>query len=222
MSVVALSSCAKSGSNPTVSSFNVINAIPGSSSIVVNLWGSPFVYSAGPTVGYASSNLFSPPTGKTSLTLTQSSDSTQTIFSGSFDFKAGSIHSFFLSGSQAKPDTLFVQDNIPSYPQTDSVTGVRFVNLASGGNPITIDVLGSAAPPLAMALAYKGITGFNQLTAVSPVTDYTFEFRDAVSDSVLTTYDLFFTPLRNQTLVIAGQNVAGAAVPLSVFEVNNF
>jgi hypothetical protein len=132
------------------------------------------------------------------------------------------IYSLFIAGTTTSLDTLFVQDNIPAYPQNDSVTGVRFVNLASGGNSITINVQGNPGQPLATAVAYKQITSFNQLPAAIPITDYTFEFRDAISDSVLTTYDLFFNPLHNQTLVISGQNIANATVPLGIFEVNNY
>jgi hypothetical protein len=88
-----------------------------------------------------------------------------------------------------------------------------------------VNVQGSPAQKLVNNLAYMAITPFQTLpvniaNGFSP--SIIFEVRDVASDTVLTTYTLNSTLFKNQTLVVSGQETAGAAVPVTVFPVNNF
>jgi hypothetical protein len=221
---VVLYSCGKSNnSNPTVSAFNIINAVNNSQGIIPNFGDSSIVYATHQQVPYASSYLFSPSTGTSPLTLVQATDTSHIFFSGNFKLIPGGIYSLFVSGDTLTgTDTLYSVDNIPYYPVTDSVIGIRFVNLSKASLPMSVNIQGTPTP-IANNLTYRQLTAFQTLPAILSVGgSYTFEVRDAVSDSLLTTYTLNFSPLKSQTLVIAGQELVNATVPLNMFSVNNY
>ncbi|HWK03437.1 MAG TPA: hypothetical protein VNS58_07385 [Puia sp.] len=168
------------------------------------------------------------PVGVSMLTITGESNATAySYYSSSLALSDSAKYSFFLAGTATVPTILRTTDTIPKYAvsTTDSITGVRFINCSPGSNPISVNVQGSPAQKLVNNLAYMAITPFQTLpvniaNGFSP--SIIFEVRDVASDTVLTTYTLNSTLFKNQTLVVAGQETAGAAVPVTVFPVNNF
>jgi hypothetical protein len=213
---LAAMACTKTNNASTVAAVNIINVSPGTPSIYVNFWGDSAYYTV-PTVGYGSYVLFSIPAKNASLYL--ATDTIKPFFNGPFPLKAGQIWSLFLAGQSGVPDTLLLQDNIPHLSQTDSLTGVRFLNLAQGSNPISIDVQG-ASGQVTSNLPYKGVFGFQSFSANAAATTagYVFEFRDGVSDSLLASYPLNIVPNLNQTLIFYGSASNG----LSVMSENNY
>jgi hypothetical protein len=215
-------SCNKNIAPPFAAvSLNIANANVGSQGVIPN-FGTPGFSYANSTlnIGYGSASNCEPEPGNISLSIVQSTDTSQTLINRQYNLKIGGIYSLFVAGSTTSPDTLFVQDNIPVLPVVDSVTGVRFVNLVQGSGPISIDILANSGAAIVTSLAYKSISGFQQFPAnsVAQGNGYIFEFRDAISDSLLASYPLNIVLSKNQTLVYYGSIANG----LSVFSENNY
>lgn len=221
--------------NSTVASFNVVDANIGSSNLFVNIFNQPIIYSklnGGDYIGFGTNNVYSPIAGADLFTFTQSSDTTSHLFQGTFNLKNGGIYTFFLAGSTTQPDTVLIKENLPHYATTDSVTGIRFINLSPGSLPISVDIQGQANGSEVQSLAYKGYTKFKTYKADHTVSSYTFEFRDQASGNLLAAYTLSgvntqdpYTPnmvlFNNQTLALIGQP-AGGSVSQSVILVPQY
>jgi len=105
------------------------------------------------------------------------------------NLQRGSSYTLFLTGTLAAPDTMFTTDVIPFHPATDSVMGVRFVNLSAGSGPVNISITGATTGPAVSNLAYKSMTGFIMFPATSTVSNYNFEVRDAATNLLLGSYN---------------------------------
>lgn len=225
-------SCHKSNSSITApASLNIINAIPtsqplipvfGTTDIIQYFSNTIWIYYGG---YYGGVQLYSPVGGSNLLYVVQLTDTVPTkekLFSGTLDLAAGSIYSFFLSGDTTKADTLLVQDHIPYY--SDSTVGVRFVNLSTGSQPISVNLVGNAASQTEFSgLGYRQISSFKSYPATLNVGGlYTFEVRDQASGNLLYTYTWSYTVFRNNTLVISGSEDPASSTPLMVFAVNNY
>ena len=230
-----LSSCLKTNSISGTAAFTIVNAIPNGNPLLMNFSGSGMAKSINAFnlyglenqnsggIGFGSFFELASYTGRTNLTLVQNSDTLNKIFSGTFNFQIGGIYSLYLTGTDTlHVDTLFSKDIIPYFPTTgDSLTGVRFVNLVTGSNPVSVDIAGSPNnTPVLSGLPYKTFSPFQGFSANANAINngYTFEFRDATSDSLLSTYSLNILPFKSQTLALYGTNANG----LSVMEVNNY
>jgi hypothetical protein len=221
-------SCTKTSIPPGTSALNIVNTMVGSTGLVTNFSGSlgskttdTFRYYAfAPQVYYGSANEISSYYGQTPLAISDFSDTTKVLLNVSLNLPINSIHTLFVTGSISSPDSLFTSDQVPYYPVSgDSVTGVRFVNLSTGSNPVRIDISGSS-DTLLSGLAYKSISPFQPLpaNAMSQANGYTLEFRDAISDSLLVTYSLNIFLFKSQTLAFYGSPASG----LTVMSYNNF
>jgi hypothetical protein len=217
---LVITSCKKETAAPSiVGSLNVINATLDVPTLALNFSATPFAYSANKTFIPRSSCMeFGLPSGANSVNLISSTDTTHSVFHGTLNVITGGMYSLFVSGQVAHYDTLFVKDQIPVYP--DSAAGVRFINLSSGSQLMSINLKGSTQKEFS-SLAFNNITSFKKYSATSSVTNsggYNFEVRDA-SNNLLTTFN--WRPAlfnKSNTLVITG--LAGGSV--SVFQVNNY
>jgi hypothetical protein len=185
----------------TSAALTIVNLINGSNGVFTNftptsakgISDSLQYYSTAAEIYYGSFEEFSAYSGNQVLVIASSTDTLTSAWSGVLSLPIGSITSIYFAGPDTlHVDTLLIQDNIPHFPEGDSVVGVRFINLAAQSNPVLVDIQGdTTTPPLAASLSYKGATGFLTLpaTSASPSSSvYVFEFRDAVSDSLLSTY----------------------------------
>lgn len=131
------------------------------------------------------------------------------------------IYSLFISGSILnKVDTLLLKDNIPTY--SDSSCGIRFINLVYNSNPIIVT---QAATPTVIdysSLSYRQVSNFKKYPALSVNSSYTFQVRDALSNSVLATYTLTSPRFFNCTLVWKGQISGTGNNAPSILRVNNY
>jgi hypothetical protein len=193
-----LLSCSKQSATPTAS-LNLINAVPGSASLVTNFnGGSPIVwYKNALKLVYGTSN-------NTNLALTyqgdqklaiysypDTTDHSTPLFNLDLPLQPGKIHTLFLTGTLTQPDTLFTTDVIPYYPATDSSMGIRFVNLSPGSSPVSINIAGMPNGSEVGSLAYKGITGFKKYPATAAsASKYPVEFRDAATGTLLGSFDV--------------------------------
>src|SRR5262249_48007687 len=112
------------------------------------------------------------------------------LYKLSLNLPVGSIHTLFLTGTLAAPDTMFTTDVIPYHPFSDSSISFRFVNLSAGSSPISVNIKNNAYGSEVSSLSYKGITGFKNYPAPYNVTDYNFEIRDAASGTLLGNLDV--------------------------------
>ncbi len=138
-----------------------------------------------------------------------------TYFNGSVRVDDGSNMSLFLAGSYPQVDTVLVHETYGSY--TDSVTGIRFIHLATGAGPVSVDIAGNANGSEIPSLAYLAYSPFRQYPAGLLVSPYTFEFRDAATGTLLTTYTVPPVVFQNLTLALTGP--AGYQ---QVVQINNY
>lgn len=118
-------------------------------------------------------------------------------------------YSLFLTGaSPGAVDNVLIKESYGVY--SDSVCGVRFINLSTGSSPMSVDVMGMANGSEVSSLAYKGYDNFIQHSAgIADVnTGITFEIRDAETGTLLTTYTLSPPTFKNVTLAISGSPVS--------------
>ena len=125
-------------------------------------------------------------------------------YQNNLDVSSGSNYSLFLTGaSPSALDNILIKEN---YKQTyaDSVCGVRIINLAPGSNPISVNLAGNPNGSEINNLAYKGYSNFVQHPAKNANSTYIFEFRDAASGTLITSYMLNTPYFHNVTLALSG------------------
>lgn len=160
-----------------------------------------------------------------SLSLFQGTDTVTALWAGNLYLPQGSIHTLFLSGDTVSVDTLLTTDIIPYYSNSDSVAGVRFVNLSKGSLPMTVDLQGNPPTQFEFSnLGYRQISNFKQYNASSnaPQAGYTFEIRDQESGTLLTTISWSYLVFMNTTIVVDGSENPATLTPIQAFQVNNF
>jgi len=205
---------------PTVASLNIVNATIDAPNLALNFSPTGFLYAQNQTFIPDGSNLeLGVTSGVNVVNLISSVDTTHTMYHGTLNLASGNVYSLYVAGQAPNYQTVFMQDNIPIYP--DSSAGVRFINLSPDSPPLHISLQGSSGDVFS-ALAYKNITAFEKYTATSNIVNnggYNFNVTDA-SGNVLTTFN--WVPMvfnKSNTLVIAGSYTNGS---ISVFQVNNF
>jgi hypothetical protein len=106
---------------------------------------------------------------------------------------------------------------------SDSISGVRFINLSQGSKPISINLQGNLPAQAEISgLAYKQVSVFKTYPDTNGISSYNFEIRDQASGNLLTTFSWNFTLFKNNTLVITGSEDPSIGTPVNVFPVNNF
>jgi len=230
-SCLMLNSCVKTIIPPGTSALTIVNAIPNSNAVVTNFFGSNggksidtlTYYNSALQIYYGRYTEVSSYSGPTNLSLSQTSDTLLPIANMTLNMQINGIYSLFLAGyDTTEVDTMFVKDNIPYYPTSgDSITGVRFVNLSKGGNPILITLQSDTThTPILNNIVYKTITPFQSYSANTNAQSigYNLEFRDVISDSILATSRLRIYLYKSQTLAFYGNPIVG----YSVMSINNY
>jgi hypothetical protein len=171
----------------------VVNAVTGSDPFLIPIFGGDTLatYTGAYQLPYGATFLTGNYTGKQKLTFYQYPDTgkhSTPLYHLDINLPAGTIHTLFLTGTTSSPDTLFTTDVIPYHPSSDSSVGIRFVNLMAGSGPVSVNVAGAAQGSEISSLGYKGITPFTNYPATAAVSDYTFEFHDAASGTLIGTY----------------------------------
>ncbi len=216
-----------------LSSVSFANATIGVATIIPQFNKPSIVYSTVTTaykVNYGASNVYSVTPGTVSANFVQLTDTTRTLFSTNLVFQDRNIYSFYLTGTAAKPDTVFIHEQLPYYSTTDSVAGIRFINLSPGSNPISVNIKGQAIGSEAASLPFKAHTLFKTYKADHTVSNYVFEFRDASLGTLLATYTLSgvnnatvvspttsnIVRFKNQTIALIGQPTGGTVIQSAI------
>jgi hypothetical protein len=235
--------CRKTDTAPSVphpAAFTVINVIPNSAPIipVFNTNSSIDYFSNALAIGYSDFSEYSPPGGNDTFYVVQQNSDTLSIgpkaselmFYGILNLKPGGIYSLFLTGADTSlPDYLLTTDSLPYHGLSDSTVGIRFVNLSTGSNPISINLEGSFNGSEVANLPYKAITGFKNYVCNSTVSNvgYLFVIRDVATGDSLTSCSLIgagsggvgLFDLNGNALVFKNVTIAvyGSENPLSNF-----
>src|ERR1700722_12930003 len=197
--------CQKTTTAPNVSGVAtcaIVNAIPESVSIipVINTSSAIEWFKTANTIGYGDFYEYTPTGGLDTIYVVQQDDtlnigtkSTGMMFYNILPIAKGGIYSLFLCGADTtSPDYLFTTDSLPVHNSSDSVVGIRFVNLSAGSNPISIYLEGSPNASEVSSLPYKSITGFKSYPCNSSVTNsvYLFVIRDIATGDSLISYGI--------------------------------
>jgi len=243
--------CQKTTTAPAVSgvaALTVVNAIPNSGPVVpvINTSGAIMYFSSAQVVGYGGSYEYSPVAGNDTVYVVQDNSDTANIgpkviglmYYNILGLKKSGIYSLFLCGTDTtSPDYLFTTDTLAYYPPSDSVMGIRLVNLSTGSNPISINLEGNANGSEVGSLPYKGITGFKTYPCNSTTNDYFFVIRDAATGDSLTQFDFgsqnngyglvniynggLLLTFRNVTIAVYGSET-DMNNPLNTMLINNY
>jgi hypothetical protein len=209
-----------------MSAITVVNAVINSNPLIADFSGADSVaayYYTSQQIGYGTSWEYSVSSNKVPIVVYQISDTNTALYKNDLMLQASTSYSLFLSGPDTTHiDTLITQDHAPYHSNSDSTVGIRFVNLAPGNNPISVDVQGNSAGSEASKLPYQSITNFKLYPAPLNITQYIFEIRDDASGDLLTTFTYNVVPFQNITIVINGINGGLGNNSLGAFIVNNF
>lgn len=191
-------SCKKVTFPPGVAALTVVNGVVGTNSLSPNFKGTePIVYRSAFRPDYGeftnAKNNFSLPSGVTPLALFNYPDTlpkSTPLFLFNLDLTAGSMTTLFLTGTVDAPESLLLKDEKFPYHQTaDSVMAIRFANLSAGGDGVSVNLISKANGSEAMAVAYKAVTGFKSYDVVTDISDYTFEFRNAITGAFIASFN---------------------------------
>lgn len=195
--ILLLAACTKTKINrPGSASLVVFHGVAGANTMkTVFSTQTPAVFNTVNNLLYGtfavSSNLYAPVAGAHALYLYQIPDTMQKsepLFKINLDLPEGSMQSLFLAGTPAAPQYVLVKDEPLMFTAKDSAMGVRFVNLLSDNIPVSINLAQAAPGSEVASLGFKGVTEFRQYAVKRTVADYVFEFRNANTGDIITTF----------------------------------
>ena len=220
----AMTGCEKDEApTPELTSVNIVHAMVNAPAIKVNPTGSNITYiTYTDSIKFGSAKVYSLKAGtEAPVTIVSTADTTKPLFTATLPTGPGEMYSLFLAGQYPQADTVWVRDELNNYK--DSLIGVRFINLSPNSSGVKVNIKGNATQYEATDLRYKQITAFKQYAAKSANTNYQFEVRDAVTNTLLTSFTLAYTRFHNHTLVIKGlSDVTTGTNAISVFSVSPY
>lgn len=249
---LTFAACKKNDDPPQQSAaLSIINAVTGADTVVPRfnnsylstphyIWGTFVYYNRYvPGIFLNGHNLFATKSGIQPLTIFKYPDtlsSSRPLYNLTLNLPVGSIHTLFLTGTAAKPDTMLAVDLPPNYQVSDTSVGFRFVNLSQGAPPISINLQGQANGSEVSSLPYKNITGFKKFAATSDISSYTFEFRDAATGKLIKAftangvnndgsdpnYPKNLWRFKNYTLALLGLPGETGKAAQTIFLINNY
>ncbi|MBE9601396.1 DUF4397 domain-containing protein [Pedobacter sp. MC2016-24] len=173
------------------SSFTIVNGLSGTDYLFTNFNGDKSngqYYANTAAMRYGNFLFFNSYTGQQDLGLYSATDTnanSKPVLRLRFNLERNAVYTLFLSGTTQDADYLMTNDQLPYHLPADSTMGLRFINLAKGSAPITVNLVGKAFGSEEIGLPYKGVSAFKNYNANSAIRSYTFEFRDKASGTLL-------------------------------------
>lgn len=209
--------------SPSPVSLTVFNGLNNAEPVLVSFGDTavPF-YSYENLIQYGSSQQYSIPGATTPIRLTSAKDTLQPWIQGKISLESGGIYSLYVVGNDGKQiDTLLSKDVLPTY--SDSIAGVRFINMIESKRDITINLEGNLPDqPEFGSIAFKQSTDFKGYSARAGILSYNFEIHDKQSGEMITTYSWTLKIFRNSTIIILGQDDPSGVFTANAFQVNHF
>ncbi|MBO9572569.1 MAG: DUF4397 domain-containing protein [Chitinophagaceae bacterium] len=209
-------SCKKDGVTTTpLASLNIINTIVGGSDAKLRSDNVANIYNNG-------SGYYSVLPGNPDLYVYPIEDSVNPYYHANKTvvMEAGQIYSLFLGGVTSQITSLLVHENDLA-KQDDSIR-VRILNFSPDAPPVNVRLSTLSDINEFSAIGFSEITDFKAYKKTGTNTEYTFEFRDANTDVLITSftiYDYLFG-FNHFTLVMQGM-VAGDPAPGVTFVFHN-
>ena len=130
---------------------------------------------------------------------------------------ANEYYTLFLGGTPASPQPVLVKESYQDY--TDSVMGIRFINMSPNSTPVNVTLSTSTGVNQFENLAFKDYSEFKQFPATSNISSYTFQVRRVSSpNTVLASVAISVSGtaaiprFKNVTIVFRG-NIGGSPAP---------
>ncbi|MDO5968734.1 hypothetical protein Q4Q35_02855 [Flavivirga aquimarina] len=192
---------------PRAATIKVVNLIRDIDHVIVKIGDNPINYagvSAGARVNFESFKNFSMEEGlNREVFIVAESDTLHSLYSNTLNLKG--IHSLYFSGTSEAVETLLLEDTVKQF--TDSIVGIRFLNLSKTSGPVDIMIAGEPSN-IVSALEYESVTDYIEFPAKKADGSYTFEFKNAAGNSIA---NIIVDPLdannrstkKNLTLVIS-------------------
>jgi hypothetical protein len=199
-----LSSCKKEDSVRKISSYTIINATTDVVNARAYAAANTIFWNVLPATDAAAqyrSAQFGAWAGPNIIRAVSGADTSITLFSSSKaeNFEEAKSSTLFLCGSTGAYEGIFINnDNIIN--RTDSVMGIRFINLSANSSPVNITLSTTPTVNEAAALAYKQITNFKTYPALQSTAAMIFQLRDA-GGVLQASYTLPITPVSPYTTV---------------------
>ncbi|MDB5141646.1 MAG: hypothetical protein JWQ66_359 [Mucilaginibacter sp.] len=215
---VSLFACKKSVDPVTLDggAINITNAVVGGATITFSTNSS--IISSNNTIGSNSAALLPIASGQTAVTVgvpavaataTAAAIPAVVYYNQTLTVDKSANYSLFLTGTSVSViDNVLIKENFQR-TYADSVCGIRFINLAPGSNPISVNIKGGANASEVTSLAYKAYSNFKQYPAKSVNKTILFEIRDATTGALLyptngSGYTVNVPYFHNVTLVYRG------------------
>ncbi len=224
-SIVACISCSKEdGDSSRPTTIKVVNLINGTGNVIVKTGDNPINYATTRArVAFDDFKNFSiPEHSNTRLDIVKETDTINPIYSESLSLKG--IHSLYLLGDQDEQQVFFIEDNPRSF--TDSIMGVRFINLSKVSGAIAVNIAGEVNP-LLIGLDLESATDYMEFPVRESDGVYLFEFRD-VSGNLLSNITIDPLERRNRSikhnlsLVVYDQVLSPVSTFQRVSRINNY
>ncbi|AOW18153.1 hypothetical protein LPB03_12120 [Polaribacter vadi] len=204
--------CSDDSNFHKTATIKVVNLINGVDNVIVKNGSYPINYATTEAkVGFDEfRNFFIEESISNQVEVVTENDTLNPIYSESLNLKG--IHSLYLSGTFGDEEVLLVGDNFKQF--TDSVVGVRFINLSKSSGPIDISIDRQNSNVIS-GLIYRTISDYIEFPAKKVDGSYTFEFMDNLGNVSITNFTI--NPLdkndvsvkKNLTLVITERELFG-------------
>lgn len=211
----------------TAASLKVVHAAVDAAPVHVNYFGREVAFLTNPPISYTSGDNFTLPAGVArDIIIVNSEDTLSQMFATSVTLQEGDMATLFLVGQEDQLEGVFLEEQLPIL--TDSLTGVRFINLSPDSDPVSVTISGQSQE-IAGNLAYRDDSGYVELDASRNAGIYTFEFRDS-NDVMIATASLDPLPgtgtkplFHYQSFALLGLSDDGnGGNTLEVIQVNNY
>ncbi|MEP1487436.1 MAG: hypothetical protein ABJK28_03300 [Algibacter sp.] len=208
---LSMVSCSGEDIFSTATTIKVVNLIKGEDDIIIKIGDTPINYTTTEAKvafeGYRNVSILEGVNKK--IKIVKKSDTISPIYSEILNLK--DIHSLYVFGNKNESDAFLIEDQLKQY--TDSIVGVRFINVSKLAGPIAVNIVGGST--VITGLDQESATDFIEFPATAADGSYTFEFKDT-SGNLLNTVTL--DPLENRNIA-AKKNLTFAIYD---FQINDF
>lgn len=213
-----ISSCKKDQIEiKSLASIKVVNAIAGGTSAKMG--------SRATTVTNNNSMDFGLTPGLIDLYIWPTTDSLTPYYNSSITVHGKEIYSLFLGGTPANVDAVIIKESLPV--RVDSTFGLRFINLSPGSPEVKVTLSTSNSVSEFGNVIYKSITDFKAYPAGVGNNSYTFQVRNASTNTVIASTTITGTSnttgiprYKNVTLILRG--IVGGTPSAGLSRVNHF
>ena len=182
----------------TAASLKVVHVAVNAPDVHINYFGRDMTFFNNPTLSYSQDERFTLPPGiSREVKIVSAEDTLAQLLSTAITLEAGDIGTLFLLGQGGEMQGMFFNESLPAL--SDSLTGVRFINLSPDSGPVSVTLSGQDGN-LASDLSYPDDSGYLELEARRQVGTYVFEFRDG-DDNIIGTASLEVIPERGTNAV---------------------